>query len=146
MRHPPIARLGLAASCLLPLAATPAPAQTRADGRYPSTLSCDKLPFTAGPLRDSFAVEIAEGRATFSRKLAAGEAADAAGAVETGSGALAGGRLTLTGRMKAKAVSFESRYTGEVDGRGGLLIGVQTWSYKGQTYRRPCQLSIGNGR
>ena len=121
-------------------------AQARADGRYPALLSCDKLPFTSGPVRDPFVLEITSGKASYSRKLTNADAPDASGSSEAGTGTLAGGRLSLTGRASWKGSSFDSRYVGEVNGQGGLMSGIQSWTYKGKSYDRRCQISVGNGR
>ncbi|WP_375457631.1 hypothetical protein [uncultured Enterovirga sp.] len=123
-----------------------AQAQGRAEGSYPAVISCDKLPFTAGSVRDRFVLEITSGKAAYSRKLTSADGPDAAGGTETGTGRLSGGRLSLSGRAKTKSGSFEARYIGEVSGTGGLLTGIQTWTYRGQSYQRPCQISVGDGR
>lgn len=146
----------LAAAAALACFGPPALGQGRAEGRYPALLSCDALPFTAGPLRDPFMLEISSGKAAYSRRLPAADAPDAAGGTETGTGTLAGGRLSLTGKGVGKgsgvgdgngrAASFESRYLGEVSGMGGLLTGIQSWTYRGRSYERRCQISVGNGR
>lgn len=128
------------------VAASAALGQTRADGAYPATIFCEQLPFTAGPARDRFSVEIAGGKARYTRKLTAADAPEVAGAVESGGGALAGRTLSIATRATGKAASFEARYSGEVDGRGGLLTGLQVWKQGGKTHNRRCQVTLGDGR
>ena len=134
----------LAAGAALPTG--PVRAQARADGQYPVVLFCDKLPFGAGTLRDTFTLTVAGGRATYTRGLTFADAPNAAGVTETGSGTVSGGRLVLAGRAKGKTFSYEARYAGEIAGQGGLLTGRQDWTYAGKASSRTCQMTIGNGR
>lgn len=134
-------RIGFAVLIVLPLA--PSSAWAGAEGVYPSTLFCERLPFESGPIRDGLTVTVSGGRASYSRPL---RTPDPVGTAETGSGALSGENLTLTGRARGKGFSYEARYSGALNGRGGLLTGEQTWTHGGKAYRRACQMTLGNGR
>lgn len=127
-----------AIACALPGVAA---AQGRAEGTYPGTLFCERTPFLA-PSRDPVTLTVANGKASFSRALTGVEG----GGTEAAGGVVQGGRLVLSGGAKGRGAAFESRYEGEIGGRGGLLTGVQTWTRGGQTVRRACQLTIGSGR
>ena len=107
-------------------------AQT-ADGTYPGTLACD-AGSGAGALRAAGTVTVSGGRATYEFRVGSGR--------ETGAGALAGRRLTLSGSGRGAAGAYQATYAGEVTGRGGLLIGSQTG--QGGT-KRACQLILGDG-
>lgn len=118
-----------AAGFVTGLAAPEAVAQARADGNYPTILSCEAASGVPAS-RDTFTLTVAAGRASYS---IAGR--------ETGDGAVSAGRLTLTGRGGGSR-PYEARYSGAIGGRGGLLVGVQT---RGSA-RRACQMTIGDGR
>lgn len=120
-------RATLATFLLLPAGA--ALAQGRADGAYPATLLCEAGAGLPG-LRASLVVEIVAGKARYSVPTPAGP--------ETGEGTLSAGTLVLTGRTRR----WQARYSGQVDGQGGLLTGRQT----APAGARACQLSLGNGR
>lgn len=132
-------------ACLL-AAGSPAAAQGRADGVYPGLLACDALPFGRGAVRDPVSLTIANGEARYSRKLSGADGAAAAGKTESGSGKVTGGQLVLVGSARGNGFSYEARYAGTVDGRGGFLTGSQTWTYRGGSHRRGCQMSVGGGR
>ena len=127
-RTTPLKRLAIA--CALTLTPTLAFAQ-RADGTYPVTLACDAGGGSA-PIRASGTATIGAGRGTYEVRLGSGR--------ETGSGALETGRLSLSG----KGPGYEARYSGAVSGRGGFLSGVQTGA-GGKSFRRACQLILGDG-
>ena len=123
-----------AAICLAPLSAL-----AQAEGDFPATILCDPLPFPSGPARDAFRLDIARGRASYSRQIAGGGS-------ETGSGILTGRSLVLTGSGKGRGFTYTARYAGDVGGRGGTLAGSQTFSRAGQATGRRCQVAIGDGR
>ena len=103
----------------------------RADGTYPVTLACDAAG-ASGPVRASGTATIGDGRGSYEIRMGSGR--------ETGSGVLAGGKLSLTG----KGPGYEARYAGDVSGRGGFLSGIQTGA-GGKSFRRACQFILGGG-
>jgi hypothetical protein len=119
------------AGMLLPLLSGAAAQAQRADGTYPVTLACDAAG-GSGPVRASGTATIGDGRGTYEIRIGS--------ARETGSGALAGGRLSLAG----KGPGYEARYAGDVSGRGGFLTGTQTGT-GGNAFRRSCQFILGGG-
>ena len=109
----------------------PAAHAQRADGTYPVILACDAAG-GSGPVRASGTATIGGGRGSYEIRFGSGR--------ETGSGTLAGGKLSVAG----KGPGYEARYAGDVSGRGGFLTGYQTGA-GGRGSRRTCQMILGDG-
>lgn len=123
-------RLILAFALLLPAAGA-----AEAQSVFPATLACD----ASGPgeprERSSFELRLgADGRANYSVRIGK--------RTETGSGLLAGSRLSLTGASPG-GEGHSAYYSGEIGGRGGVLTGTRTATGSGR--RRACQVILGDG-
>lgn len=112
-------------------------ALAQAQGDYPATLFCE-AGGGAGPIRHSFIVAIAGGRATYAIRALDGS--------ESGTGSLAGSRLVVTATGRQGGTAYTARYAGEVGGRGGTLTGSRTLGTGARAVTRACQFVLGDGR
>jgi hypothetical protein len=120
-------------------------ASAQAEGTFPGTLFCNATAgIAAARLPISLSLDGANPTYTFP---AASPTGQSSGAQEKGSGSLTAGRqLVLTGAAKGTGFSYQAHYSGDVNGRGGMLAGTQTGKVGSQSFTRRCQISLGNGR
>ena len=133
---------GIAARCagacvLLAIASMPAFAQIR-DAVYRGTLVCAKLPFFEAASREAFDITVTGTSARYAHVVR--DVFESSS--ETGSGAIDGQNIVLTGGWRGKRDSYEARYTGTFVRRSVNLKGTQTWTHEGKTYSRACSGAI----
>jgi hypothetical protein len=122
--------IGVIAAAGIAIAATPASAQVR-DPVYRGTMVCDKLPFSAGNIREAIEVTISKGAVQYTHVVRLPHAAEAT--PEKGAGTLSGQNITLGGNRK-----YEAKYSGTFVWRHAM----QTWSDGGKTISRACAGTI----
>lgn len=123
----------LAPTLAISLLLAPLPALAQAQGAFPAVLVCDPEG-PGGRERASFTLRLGgDGRAAYRLRLGSAPP-------ESGSGLLAGGRLTLAGSAPG---AYAARYGGEITGRGGLLTGTHARAKGGRP--RACQIVLGDG-
>lgn len=131
---------GLAVAAIM-LAPAGAAAEVAA-GTYSGTLNCAKLPFTKGPQRAALKIQVSGGQASYTRSVGNEDNSITVGS-ESGSGTIAAdGSVTLSGSWRGQRNSFSATYAGKIGASGGKLSGRQNWSYNGQSYTRPCSITL----
>ena len=132
----------LTAGLVVELIASSALAQSAE--RLVGTLSCAKSTFAKPARREPITVEIAGSVARY-RHTVLNEDGTAGVGVETGEGAIGkDGRVTLVGAWKSRGglYSYEARYSGTLDARGGELAGHQAWTIHGRNGERSCTMAL----
>lgn len=132
----------LTAGLVVELIASSALAQSAE--RLVGTLSCAKSTFAKPARREPITVEIAGSVARY-RHTVLNEDGTAGVGVETGEGAIGkDGHVTLVGAWKSRGglYSYEARYSGTLDARGGELAGHQAWTIHGRNGERSCTMTL----
>ena len=112
--------------------------------RLVGTLSCAKSTFAKPARREPITIEIAGSVARY-RHTVLNEDGTAGVGVETGEGAIGqDGQVTLVGAWKSRGgpYSYEARYSGTLDARGGELAGHQAWTIHGRKGERSCTMTL----
>ena len=131
--------IGVFATALAMIAGAPASAEVR-DAVYRGTMVCDKLPFSAGKIREAIEVTIAGGAVRYSHVVRLYDTAEAT--PERGTGALSGNNITLQGSWKGGSRQYDAKYSGIFVRRHAHLKGTQTWNDGGKTMTRACSGTI----
>jgi hypothetical protein len=131
--------IGVVAAAGIAIAATPASAQVR-DAVYRGTMVCDKLPFSAGNIREAIEVTISKGAVQYTHVVRLQHAAEAM--PEKGAGTLSGQNITLQGSWQGGNRKYEAKYSGTFVWRHAFIKGTQTWSDGGKTISRACAGTI----
>ena len=129
-----------AAVCVVCAWTVPAAAQVR-DGPYRGTLICSALPFAKGTARSAIEVTITGNAAQYKRPVLSTEHGSVLG-TETGSGAVEGQAIKLSGAWRGEKDSFAASYAGTFVRRSAKLTGTQTWMHEGKSYTRTCSGAI----
>ena len=131
-------RAKLAAAAAICVLATPEAgfAQVR-DATYKGALDCASLPFVKGYLRSAMDVSISGREAKYKRPVLDPEHGTVLGE-ESGSGAVEGDSLKLSGAWRGPADRYEASYSGPLKGRSFMISGTQTWTHDGKTFTRAC--------
>jgi hypothetical protein len=112
------------------------------NGAYKGTFDCAKLPWTKGPQHVAIEVDVADGKASYSRSVYNSDNSAVVG-TETGTGSVdADGAIRLTGGWHGKRDGYEGIYTGKLTAAGGSLRGTQNWNYEGKNYSRECSMTL----
>lgn len=131
--------IGVVAAAGIAIAATPTSAQVR-DAVYRGTMVCDKLPFSAGKIREAIEVTIGTGAVKYTHVVRLRHAAEAT--PEKGTGTLSGQNITLQGSWQGDIRKYEAKYSGTFVRRHAFIKGAQTWSDGGKTISRACSGTI----
>ena len=117
----------------------------QADGSFPGSLFCEASGSIAAA-RVPLTLTVEGGRAHFSF-AAPSKAGTPSSSSETGGGSVdPNRRIVLTGAVSGRGFTYQSRYVGELSGRGGLLVGSHTGKANGKSFSRRCQMTLGDGR
>jgi hypothetical protein len=123
-------RIGVVAAAGIAIAATPASAQVR-DAVYRGTMVCDKLPFSAGKIREAIEVTIGAGAVPYTHVVRLAHAAEAT--PEKGTGTLSGQNVTLQGSWQGGNRKYEADYSRSFVRRHAFIKVKQAWSNGGKT-------------
>jgi hypothetical protein len=126
---------GLAAFAAI-VTCLPALAQPVRDAVYRGTLVCDKLPFTAGRMREAIDVTISRGTVRYSHVVRLRDAPETV--AEQGTGKLDGQHISLEGSWDGGGRQYKASYSGTFVRRSAKLKGTQTWIDGGKTISRGC--------
>jgi hypothetical protein len=132
----------LATSLAAQWAASSAVAQTRE--RFVGTLSCAKSTFAKPARREPVTIEVVGNVASYRHTVLDEDGTEGIG-TETGEGAIGkDGRVTLVGAWKSRGglYSYEARYSGTLDAKGGELTGLQAWIIHGRKAERDCTMTL----
>lgn len=118
------------------------PISAQDQSTFPATLACDALPTRPDPMRAQGTLTVTGKTVRYSLQVRAADGGS--GTTETGNGMMSeNGRLSLNGSAKGTG-GYQTRYVGEIGGRGGRLTGEQTGTAQGKPFRRACQMIVGD--
>ena len=101
---------------------------------------CDRLPFSAGKIREAIEVTIGTGAIQYTHVVRLRHAAEAT--PEKVAGTLSGQNITLQGSWQGGNRKYEANYSGTFVRRHAFIKGTQTWSDGGKTISRACSGTI----
>lgn len=124
---------------------TPSPAPTApvsAAFDFDVAMSCDKLPWTVGPLHQLASVRVQGGQVEFTRIIRDPKGSGQVIGTEIGKGTYdRNGRMVIDSTWGGRN-NYTVRYEGTVTAKGGTMRGDQKWIFDGQSHVRPCSLVL----
>ncbi len=116
------------------------------DGPWYGAITCDKLPFTTGPLITHIGVNVSGGTPSYSRPVLSPDGSTVTG-VEEGAGTIdSRGTIKLMGGFAGKPADrlypFAASYSGVIAGRTAELRGTQVFDADGQELIRNCSIKL----
>ena len=117
------------------------------DGPWYGGFTCDKLPFTSGPLITHIEVNVSGGTASYSRPVLSSVVQNGIEGVEQGAGLIdPRGTINLAGGFAGKPADrlypFAASYSGVIAGRTAELRGTQVFNVDGQELIRNCSIKL----
>jgi hypothetical protein len=120
--------------------AAPTPVPMTID--FDVTMSCDKLPWSAGPLHQTASARVQAGKVEFTRIIRHPSGSGEVIGTEIGKGTLdRSGRMVIESAWGGRN-HYKVRYEGTVTAKGGTMRGDQKWVFDGRSHSRPCALVL----
>jgi hypothetical protein len=108
-------------------------------------IDCVSIPgLTTKPLAGEFEVSMNGSRLNYSRPVHKADSTSLSGAMETGTGILAGNDISLQGGATGKGYSYTATYRGRIEDGRALLTGEQVWTAASLSgaFHRACHITL----
>lgn len=124
----------------LAVVASPQAMAQGVDGLYVGELRCTSVAQSSIPLRTQIRVTVAGSTVRYERDVHMANSTQSSAVKETGTGAVTGSSISMTGSARGTAYSYEAAYSGTIAGSELSMRGSQKWHIKQGDENRGCTI------